>query len=58
MDFEVRLSLDQWTRLLEFVQKDLDVIADYDDQDEDYIEVSAIVREVERQLAGEMGKLR
>lgn len=51
MDFEVRLDLLQWTTLLAFIQKDLDEIADYDDEDEEYIEVSAIVREVERQLA-------
>jgi hypothetical protein len=51
MDFEVRLDFIQWTSLLEFIQKDLDEIADYDTEDEEYIEVSAIVREVERQLA-------
>jgi hypothetical protein len=52
----ITLSSIDWKTLIDFVEKNLHVIAEYDTEDEEYVAVMAVFREVERQLTGGMGK--
>jgi len=52
----VCLSQSDWEVALQFLSARLAEIADFNTEDEEYIAVLAVVQEIERQLAGGMGK--
>jgi hypothetical protein len=50
MEKEVRLEIADWVILLEFVKGHAADIAEFDDEDESYVAVTAIVAKIDQQL--------